>query len=152
MTVPKRTMKTKRGHLEIQKGPLAFSGDGKGPVPGRPKEQPKNRERCMNLTGSAELRASAWSGSFRASRCLKTAVEIDDAVNQLISNFIAFYQENSKGRATTDRRRVLGVHVLADDVRRRLGDKLLPAHPVSSRRQRPPGGRPPSVRIEKEDP
>lgn len=62
----------------------------------------------------------AWSGSFRASRCLKTAKEIDEAVNELISGFIAFYKQNVAGREKTDRRRVLGVHVLADDVRRRL--------------------------------
>ena len=62
----------------------------------------------------------AWSGSFRASHCLKTANEIDEAVNELISGFITFYREKVDGRSKTDRRRILGVHVLADDIRRRL--------------------------------
>lgn len=65
----------------------------------------------------------AWSGSFRASRCLKTAVALDETINQLIGNFISFYRDNVKERPITDRRRALGIHVLADDVRLRLGDK-----------------------------
>lgn len=61
----------------------------------------------------------AWSGSFRASRCPTTAREIDDAVNGMLSGFIAFYRDNIKERSQTDKRRALGVHVLADDIRRR---------------------------------
>lgn len=62
----------------------------------------------------------AWSGSYRASRCAESARDIDDAVNGLISDFIAFYLDKTKGRAQTDRRRVLGVHVVMDDISRRL--------------------------------
>jgi hypothetical protein len=62
----------------------------------------------------------AWSGSFRASRCLKTAVEIDQAINDLLSNFIAFYRKAVEGRSQIDKRRALGIHVLSDDIRRRI--------------------------------
>ncbi len=63
----------------------------------------------------------AWSGSFRASRCLKTAGEIDEAINELLSGFIGFYLDKVKGCSQTQKRRALGVHVLSDDIRRRLG-------------------------------
>jgi len=63
----------------------------------------------------------AWSGAFRASKCPKAAAEIDQAVNNLLSDFIAFYRDNVIERSQTDKRRVLGVHVLADDVIRRVG-------------------------------
>jgi RNA-directed DNA polymerase len=67
----------------------------------------------------------AWSGSFGASRCLKTAVEMDEAINAQISNFIAFYRDNTNRRSQLERRRALGVHVLADDIRaRRLLDSV----------------------------
>lgn len=69
----------------------------------------------------------AWSGAFRASRCLKTAREIDEGVNQLISAFISFYREHTEGRLTIDRRRVLGIHVLADDIRKRSRDFTVPS-------------------------
>lgn len=62
----------------------------------------------------------AWSGAFRASRCKKTATEIDQAVNEQISNFISFYRNNVEGRTQTERRRALGVHVLADDIELRM--------------------------------
>lgn len=62
----------------------------------------------------------AWSGSFRASKCIKSANEIDDKVNDLISGFIAFYRKTVSERSKMDRRRALGVHVLADDIRHRL--------------------------------
>ena len=62
----------------------------------------------------------AWSGSFRASRCERTAIEIDVACNHLIANFIDFYRDRTGGVEQTVRRRVLGVHVLADDIRNRI--------------------------------
>ena len=62
----------------------------------------------------------AWSGAFRASKCQTTAAKIDQAVNDQLSNFIAFYRDKVTGLSQTDRRRALGVHVLADDVTRRL--------------------------------
>jgi RNA-directed DNA polymerase len=62
----------------------------------------------------------AWSGSYSASRCLKTAGEIDDEINGLISDFIAFYRAKVSGRLVTERRRALGIHVVVDDIRRRL--------------------------------
>jgi hypothetical protein len=66
----------------------------------------------------------AWSGSFGASHCITTATQIDDAINEQISGFIAFYQQNVAGRAKVERRRVLGVHALVDDVQRRLRDQV----------------------------
>ena len=62
----------------------------------------------------------AWSGSFSASRCLDTAKSIDNTVNALISDFIAFYRQNAEDRSQTERRRILGVHVVEDDIRQRL--------------------------------
>ena len=35
----------------------------------------------------------AWSGSFSASRCLATAKDIDNTINVLLSDFIAFYRD-----------------------------------------------------------
>jgi hypothetical protein len=64
----------------------------------------------------------AWSGSFRASKCTKSANEIDDKVNDLIGGFIAFYTKTLSERSRMDRRRALGVHILADDIRHRLND------------------------------
>lgn len=62
----------------------------------------------------------AWSGSFRASRCERTANEIDVACDQLIANFIEFYRDRTRDLTQTAKRRVLGVHVLADDIHNRL--------------------------------
>ena len=61
----------------------------------------------------------AWSGSFRASRCERTANEIDAACNQLIANFIEFYRERTSDLSQSSRRRVLGVHMLSNDIRER---------------------------------
>jgi RNA-directed DNA polymerase len=58
----------------------------------------------------------AWSGSFRASRCAKTADHLDKQLNEIISGFIGFYQDKTRGRPTVEKRRALGVHVLADDI------------------------------------
>lgn len=69
---------------------------------------------------SVDRLVRAWSGSFGASRCLKASKEIDDAINGLISDFIAFYKDNMIGRSQTERRRALGVHVISDDIRKRL--------------------------------
>lgn len=62
----------------------------------------------------------AWSGSFSASRCLVTAKGIDNTVNTLMSDFIAFYRGNLEKRSQLERRRALGVHIVEDDIRRRL--------------------------------
>jgi hypothetical protein len=62
----------------------------------------------------------AWSNSFKASRCIDTADEIDQTLNGLISDFIAFYRDKVGGRSQLEKRRALGVHVLADDIRLRL--------------------------------
>jgi len=69
---------------------------------------------------SADQIVRAWSGSFGASRCLAAAKEIDDAINGLMSDFIAFYRANTKERSQIERRRALGVHVISDDIRKRL--------------------------------
>jgi hypothetical protein len=66
----------------------------------------------------------AWSGSFRASRCPTTAAEIDQGVNDMVSNFIAFYLDEVASRPQTEKRRALGVHVLADDIQRRLNQQV----------------------------
>jgi hypothetical protein len=65
----------------------------------------------------------AWSGSFGASRCLKSAKEIDEAINTQISNFIAFYRDNLASRSQLERRRALGVHIVSDDIQKRLNPK-----------------------------
>ncbi len=65
----------------------------------------------------------AWSGSFRASRCLTTALEIDQGVNDMLRGFIGFYLDKVEGRSQTDRRRALGVHVMSDDIRRKLSQE-----------------------------
>lgn len=62
----------------------------------------------------------AWNSSFRASRCMRTAQQIDETVNELIGAFIAFYRDKIEGYSRTDRRRVLGIYVLADEIQRRL--------------------------------
>lgn len=61
----------------------------------------------------------AWSGSFSACRCLKTAESIDDAINRLIGGFITFYRKKTKKCPVAERRRALGVHLVADDIRQR---------------------------------
>jgi len=61
----------------------------------------------------------AWSGSFRACRCVTTAQRIDEAINRLISDFIAFYRDRTSERDVIIKRRALGVHVLADEIYRR---------------------------------
>ena len=71
---------------------------------------------------AVDSRLRAWSGSFRASRCRRTANEIDQAINNLLSNFIAFYREAVENRSQMDKRRALGVHVLSDDINRRLAE------------------------------
>ena len=62
----------------------------------------------------------AWSGSFSASRCLASAKEIDNTVNTLISDFIAFYRDKLEKKSQLEHRRALGVHVVEDDIRQRL--------------------------------
>ena len=63
----------------------------------------------------------AWSGSFSASRSLTVARELDDAVNAMISDFIAFYRQKTNGRTLIEKRRALGVHLIEDDVNWRVG-------------------------------
>jgi hypothetical protein len=48
-----------------------------------------------------------------------TAKRIDEAINGLISDFIAFYRDRTSDRDITSKRRALGVHVLADEIYRR---------------------------------
>ncbi len=64
----------------------------------------------------------AWGRSFQSSRCKTTAKEIDNAINGLISGFIAFYRSAIDKRTQMERRRALGIHVLADDIDRRLAE------------------------------
>jgi retron-type reverse transcriptase len=80
----------------------------------------KPLQRFVQTLAAVDGLLRAWSGSFRASRCLETAKIVDEAVNELISGFIGFYQQNVDGRTRTERRRALGIHVLLDDVRQRL--------------------------------
>lgn len=74
---------------------------------------------CQTLTAIDGL-VRAWSGSFRATRCLSTARDIDNTCDQLVSDFIKFYTVRTKAISRTDKRRVLGVHVVTDEIRRRL--------------------------------
>jgi hypothetical protein len=67
----------------------------------------------------------AWSGSFGASRCIETAKHIDNEINGLVSDFIAFYRDQTKTASQLEKRRVLGVHVLADDVLSRLKKPII---------------------------
>jgi hypothetical protein len=67
-----------------------------------------------------DRRVRAWSGSFKSSRCEATAREIDQEIDRLLSDFIAFYRDQTNGLATkTEKRRALGVHVVSDDIRLR---------------------------------
>jgi RNA-directed DNA polymerase len=76
---------------------------------------------------AVDQRVRAWSGSFRASRCTDTAARIDATCNQLIAGFIEFYRDRTADLCQTDRRRVLGVHVLIDDVTQRVLDRAAQA-------------------------
>jgi len=78
-----------------------------------------------------DLQLRAWLGSFRAMRCVKTAAEIDAFVDQLVAGFIGFYSEKTKGLTRTQKRRVLGIHVAADEMKQR---KLTDAAEAASRR------------------
>ena len=62
----------------------------------------------------------AWGRSFQSSRCRMTAKEVDNAINGLISGFIAFYRDATTKRTQLERRRALGIHVLLDDIDQRF--------------------------------
>ncbi len=68
---------------------------------------------------SVDALLRAWNGSFRASRCVTTAKKIDETINGLISDFIAFYRDRTSNKDIISKRRALGVHVLADEIYRR---------------------------------
>jgi retron-type reverse transcriptase len=83
------------------------------------KQQGKPLQVYAQTLVSVDALLRAWSGSFRASRCVTTAKRIDEAINGLISDFIAFYRDRTSDRDITSKRRALGVHVLADEIYRR---------------------------------
>jgi hypothetical protein len=62
----------------------------------------------------------AWGRSFQSCRCINTANEIDNAINELIGNFIGFYRDRTHKSSQMERRRALGVHVIQDDVLARI--------------------------------
>lgn len=84
----------------------------------------KALQRYAQTLVEVDNRVKAWSGTFKESRCGATAKAIDKKVDKLISGFITFYWDQTKEVATqTEKRRLLGVHVIEDDVRvRQLGD------------------------------
>jgi retron-type reverse transcriptase len=68
---------------------------------------------------AADKRARAWIGSFRASRCADTAARVDKAIDQMVSDFIAFYRDRTSGLGQTAKRKLRGVHSISDEIRRR---------------------------------
>ena len=81
----------------------------------------KALQRYAQTLVEVDNRVKAWSGTFKESRCLATAKAIDSQVNELISAFIAFYRDQTESRSQLEKRRLLGVHVIEDDVRLRCG-------------------------------
>jgi hypothetical protein len=71
---------------------------------------------------AVDKRARAWIGSFRACRCSSAAARIDKAIDQMISEFIAFYRDRTSDLGQTSKRKLLGVHSLGDEIRRRRLD------------------------------
>jgi hypothetical protein len=85
-----------------------------------PKKQGKRLHAYAQTLVSVDGLLRAWNGSFRASRCVTTAKRIDADVNALVGDFITFYRDRTSDRDITTKRRALGVHVLADEVYRRV--------------------------------
>jgi RNA-directed DNA polymerase len=80
----------------------------------------KALQRYAQTLVEVDNRVKAWSGTFKESRCIEAAKAVDAEINKMIGDFISFYSEQSKKVASqTQKRRLLGVHIVEDDIRAR---------------------------------
>lgn len=62
--------------------------------------------------------ASAWSKSFKSSRCTKTAAWLDNEITQRVVNFMEFHHDQTRSLSRIDRRKLAGVMLLSDSLGR----------------------------------